>query len=223
MLGEPFEPGSSPATTTRMLGPPAIEPPEPPATFDISRTACDSRSMKKPFATVPTRAAAVQVASGPAISQPSDSRCTASDLLGGPKLLGESLIDEPTEQPLLQAHLTARAGLPYAALFYLIDHAKALDEVSVAHVLDISVPTLRRQRKNQHQTMPTSTGGKVLQLAEAIARAQDVFGDREEAQRWLLKKAMGLDGRRPIELLATPQGADLVMQFLERLEYGVYN
>lgn len=179
--------------------------------------------MKKPDATTPTSAAAAQVASGPASFLSADSWCAAIDLLGGLKPLGESVVDDPTEQPLLQAHLTACAGLPYAALFYLIDHAKALDEVSVAQALDISMSALRRQRKNQHQTMPTSTGGKVLQLAEAIARAQDVFGDREEAQRWLLKKAMGLDGRRPIDLLATPQGANLVMQFLERLEYGVYN
>ena len=34
---------------------------------------------------------------------------------------------------------------------------------------------------------------------------------------------MGLDGKRPIELLQTVQGAELVTDFLTRLEYGVYN
>jgi uncharacterized protein (DUF2384 family) len=33
---------------------------------------------------------------------------------------------------------------------------------------------------------------------------------------------MGLDGARPVELLRTLQGAQLVTEFLERLEYGVY-
>jgi uncharacterized protein (DUF2384 family) len=33
---------------------------------------------------------------------------------------------------------------------------------------------------------------------------------------------MGLDGQRPIDLLQTVQGAELVNDFLGRLEYGVY-
>jgi uncharacterized protein (DUF2384 family) len=35
-------------------------------------------------------------------------------------------------------------------------------------------------------------------------------------------EVMGLDGARPIELLRTVQGAELVNEFLVRLEHGVY-
>jgi putative toxin-antitoxin system antitoxin component (TIGR02293 family) len=34
--------------------------------------------------------------------------------------------------------------------------------------------------------------------------------------------AMGLDNRRPIDLLASPAGVKMVETFLTRLEYGVY-
>ncbi|TIY10108.1 MAG: DUF2384 domain-containing protein, partial [Mesorhizobium sp.] len=39
---------------------------------------------------------------------------------------------------------------------------------------------------------------------------------------WLERPAIGLDQRRPIDLLATPAGVELVEDYLERLEYGVY-
>ena len=38
----------------------------------------------------------------------------------------------------------------------------------------------------------------------------------------LERPAIGLDQRRPIDLLATPAGAKLVEDFLSRVEYGVY-
>ena len=41
--------------------------------------------------------------------------------------------------------------------------------------------------------------------------------------RWLAAPAMGLDGARPIDLLRTLQGSELVAEFLGRLEHGVYN
>ena len=33
---------------------------------------------------------------------------------------------------------------------------------------------------------------------------------------------MGLDGHRPVDLMATSAGTELVETFLEQLEYGVY-
>ena len=37
------------------------------------------------------------------------------------------------------------------------------------------------------------------------------------------RPAMGLDHQRPIDLLQTVQGAELVNDFLTRLEHGVYS
>ena len=48
------------------------------------------------------------------------------------------------------------------------------------------------------------------------------FGSREAAERWLERPAIGLDRKRPIDLLITNAGAEMVEKFLGRLEYGVY-
>lgn len=71
--------------------------------------------------------------------------------------------------------------------------------------------------------MPTDLASRTWLFAEALAKATDVFGGREEAERWMSQEAMGLDGARPIDLLRTVQGAELVKEFLGRLEQGVYN
>ncbi|MFD2232909.1 antitoxin Xre/MbcA/ParS toxin-binding domain-containing protein [Phaeospirillum tilakii] len=61
-------------------------------------------------------------------------------------------------------------------------------------------------------------------MSEAVGVDEVVklLGGREEAERWLEQPALGLDRRRPIELLATPAGTQLVEDYLTRLEYGVH-
>jgi putative toxin-antitoxin system antitoxin component (TIGR02293 family) len=53
-------------------------------------------------------------------------------------------------------------------------------------------------------------------------KAVEVFGSKEEVEQWLHSPAMGLNGRRPIDLLESPEGKRLVKEFLSRLEFGVY-
>ncbi len=57
---------------------------------------------------------------------------------------------------------------------------------------------------------------------EILATAAGVLGSHQEARRWLVRPAMGLDRQRPIDLLATPDGTEIVEDFLQRLRYGVY-
>ena len=57
---------------------------------------------------------------------------------------------------------------------------------------------------------------------EILTMATEVLGSREAAGRWLMEPATGLDQRRPLDLLSTSAGVDIVRTFLERLRYGVY-
>ena len=49
-----------------------------------------------------------------------------------------------------------------------------------------------------------------------------MLGTQQEAEEWLERPAIGLDRRRPKDLLASPAGAKIVEDFLDRLEFGVY-
>ena len=60
-------------------------------------------------------------------------------------------------------------------------------------------------------------------FASILAKATEVLGSREAAERWLEQPAIGLGRKRPIDLLSTTAGAEMVEKFLGRLEYGVYS
>ena len=137
-------------------------------------------------------------------------------LLGGSRLVGHQVSNRT------DIHLAIVRGIPYASLLHLITKFKGLTEGEVVSVLGISTRTLRRQRVTPKKSMPADLASKTWLFAETLAKASEVFGGQEEAAHWMSKPAMGLDGQRPIELLQTVQGAELVNEFLGRLEYGVY-
>ncbi|MNH23142.1 hypothetical protein D3C79_830280 [compost metagenome] len=55
-----------------------------------------------------------------------------------------------------------------------------------------------------------------------LEKAQEVFGTRVLAEEWMTRPALVLDGESPIDLLSNPVGYELVTDFLNRLDYGVY-
>ena len=71
-------------------------------------------------------------------------------------------------------------------------------------------------------TAPDITTVAPRDRAEILAQATAVFGSRSAAEKWLEQPAMALEGRLPIDLLATSVGVEIVENHLTRLEYGVY-
>jgi putative toxin-antitoxin system antitoxin component (TIGR02293 family) len=122
----------------------------------------------------------------------------------------------------LDVHAAAVKGIPYASLVYLVDGFTQVEPDDFVKVIGISSRTLRRQSELPAKLMPPDVASKTWQFAETLVKAAEVFGSKDEAERWMTKPAMGLDGQRPIDLLQTVQGAELVTDFLGRLEYGVY-
>lgn len=71
--------------------------------------------------------------------------------------------------------------------------------------------------------MPMAGDEEMFDMDTAIfAKAVEIFGSREEADLWLRRPALGLDGERPIDLLPSLEGRLLVQEWLGRLEHGVY-
>jgi putative toxin-antitoxin system antitoxin component (TIGR02293 family) len=141
---------------------------------------------------------------------------TVLALLGGRRMVGQRVAERS------DIHVAVVRGIPYASLFHLLG-ATRLSERDVATVLGMSERTLRRNRETPEKPMPADVGSKTWLFAETLAQASEVLGGQEQAERWLVKPTMGLDGQRPIDMLTTLQGAELVRELLTRLEYGVYS
>lgn len=138
------------------------------------------------------------------------------DLLGGRRVLRRKLENR------LDAHDLILSGLPSAALLHLADNVLFLRaEQDIKRVIGVSLRTLQR-RKEEPKPLNEEQGGRTWKFAEILAQATRVFGSQEEAERWLKSKVTPLNGRCPIDLLATPTGVELVENLLTQLEFGVY-
>ena len=163
------------------------------------------------------------LAQEPKPSWPAAADAGAAVSLGAIDLMGGGQMFKSLPQTRAEIHDVLVKGLPYAVLINLVDRLSVLSAQELADAVGISTRTLRRQKDQPDKAMPADLASKTWQFAETLAQASVVFGGRDAAERWMARPAMGLDGARPIDLLRTLQGAELVTEFLGRLEYGVYN
>lgn len=140
-----------------------------------------------------------------------------ADLLGGRRVLRCTLRNP------LDAHEMLLQGLPGKALTHLVDSLVFLQTTeSLEKAVGMSLRTFQRRKDAPAKPLSQEQSGRTWKFAEVLAKATAVFGSQEEAEQWLERPAIGLDQRRPIDLLATPAGVEMIEDFLQRLEYGVY-
>ncbi|MDA9414041.1 antitoxin [Bradyrhizobium sp. CCBAU 25360] len=139
-----------------------------------------------------------------------------ADLLGGPRILSRRITSA------LDAHELLLDGLPGSALTHFVRHLLIIQTDSLEKAFGMSLRTFQRRKDAPDKPLSQEQSGRTWKFAEILAKATDVFGSQEEAEQWLERPAIGLDQRRPIDLLATPAGIELVEQYLTRLAYGVY-
>lgn len=140
-----------------------------------------------------------------------------ASLLGAPSTLRK------VPQSPLEAHEMLLNGLPSRALFHLVQNLAFLRwDDSLARAIGMSHRTYQRHASVSAKPLSPEQSGRTWKLAEILAKATSVFGSKQEAEQWLERPAIGLDQRKPIDLLATPAGVELVEGLLVRLEYGVY-
>ena len=140
-------------------------------------------------------------------------RARAAARLGVPKILEGSA-------SLVKVHEALHAGLPRRALLRAIPEGIPMAEL--LPVFGISLRTFMRLKAEPSKRLDSEQSARVWRFAELFAKAEDVLGTRERAVEWMLEPAMALEKRRPIELLTTSVGAQLVDDVIERMRYGVY-
>lgn len=62
---------------------------------------------------------------------------------------------------------------------------------------------------------------KSRQILDVCSRALDVIGDEINVIAWLERENRSLGGRRPVSLLGTDIGCQLVLDTLGQVEFGV--
>ncbi|WP_102958562.1 type II RES/Xre toxin-antitoxin system antitoxin [Mangrovicella endophytica] len=138
-------------------------------------------------------------------------------LLGGDRVIKAEL------RSSMDTHRLLKEGLPGRSVEHLIGSLKVAHAPDkVARALGMSVRTVQRLKSAPAKTVSTEVSGRTWSFAQVLAQATEVFGTQEEAERWLESPAVAFDGAKPIDLLDTPTGLDMVRTVLSRIEHGVY-
>lgn len=89
-------------------------------------------------------------------------------------------------------------------------------------VLGKSLQAFRRQGHIESARLDAQQSAIAFQYAETLEHAASVFGTQKDAEEWLSRPCKYLAGDIPVELIWNSLGFRVVEDYLERVEYGVY-
>jgi putative toxin-antitoxin system antitoxin component (TIGR02293 family) len=90
-----------------------------------------------------------------------------------------------------------------------------------AAILDMTLRTLQRQ-KQKGETLDTARSERVILIEQMLQYGLEVFNDSEAFGSWLQSPSWPLNGKRPLDLLDTATGIQLVHAAIGRIDYGVF-
>lgn len=85
-----------------------------------------------------------------------------------------------------------------------------------------ALPTISAERSNHSMAEVAMNEGFDGSYDALLKRVESMLGDRQSAEQWISEPALGLNGARPVDMLASTEGVRLLDELLVRLEYGVY-
>src|SRR5260221_2775747 len=136
------------------------------------------------------------------------------ELLGGRRVLHRRV------RSRLEAHDLIEQGLPGHALQHLVNFVailRAPHHGGLEKAVGISLRTYQRRKEALDKLLSPEQSGRTWKFAEILGRAIELLGAQSEAEAWLERPEMALEGRKPIDLLSTPAGVETVEDHLTRL------
>ncbi|HLI14285.1 MAG TPA: antitoxin Xre/MbcA/ParS toxin-binding domain-containing protein [Alphaproteobacteria bacterium] len=130
--------------------------------------------------------------------------------LGGATVLGRVI---RSQADLAEA---VRKRLPLAALKGL-----SLAGLSEQEIERLVIPQrTRRHRAERKQPLTVDESDRAVRLLRVQTLAEETFGDREKANRWLRRPLTELDGEAPLVVAQTEAGARVVEAILGKIAWG---
>jgi len=139
---------------------------------------------------------------------------TIEEILGGRKILQKSI------QGKMDLIELSNTGVTKEALLHLAKYC-SFSIQQLSEVLPVNVRTIQRYTPKEHFNRAVSE--QILQLAEVAARGTEVFGDRERFLEWMKTPSAAFADKKPLSLLNSKFGADMVLDELGRIEHGVFS
>lgn len=113
----------------------------------------------------------------------------------------------------------SRKGITYA-LFEEIVKSSIYTTKEWSKFLHITERTIQRYKKEK-RTFESLQSERIIEIAKLQLKGKEVFGSKEYFDEWMNSKIIALGNIRPVELLDSSFGIDLLMDELGRIEHGV--
>jgi putative toxin-antitoxin system antitoxin component (TIGR02293 family) len=131
--------------------------------------------------------------------------------LGGEAILGHHLFSGNDLVDLVHK------GLPSASASFVLKKGV----LSKAEFYKLIASDRTFARRLQEKKLSSNESDKLTRFIRVRAFAIDVFGDEKEADLWLREKNLLLNNNRPLDLLDTDSGSQLVENVLGRIAHGI--
>jgi putative toxin-antitoxin system antitoxin component (TIGR02293 family) len=78
----------------------------------------------------------------------------------------------------------------------------------------------RRHRADKHQPLTVDESDRAVRLLRVQTLAEDIFGDKDKANRWLRRPLTELHGECPLVIAQTEAGARVIETILGKIAWG---
>jgi putative toxin-antitoxin system antitoxin component (TIGR02293 family) len=112
-------------------------------------------------------------------------------------------------------------GITKSSVDELTVHIGVSRKIMAEDILNLSVKTL--ERKKPEDKLDKRTSSHALEIARVMQHSFKVFEDEEKIRHWLNRDNKALNGLKPVQLLSTLTGINMVNDILTRIEEGVYS
>lgn len=115
--------------------------------------------------------------------------------------------------------MKAREGLERGH-FDKLKSFTGLDIEQLSSILSITPRTVQRKKKDE--AFKPDISEKMLELAELYAFGIEVYGNKENFQKWIKSDLLSLGGRAPLSMLHSSFGRRTIKEELGRIQHGIF-
>ncbi len=114
---------------------------------------------------------------------------------------------------------SVEAGVPVETMTSFV----SASGVQLKDIYDIVIPARTlKHRRSRRESLSREESDKLARLVRVFDQAVAVFGDVEQARRWLNKPRKRFDGRTPLQMLPTDVGGRMVEGMLGQIDEGMF-
>jgi len=113
----------------------------------------------------------------------------------------------------------SREGIPMSTFKRIMDFT-SLTNKEISDILPVSERQLGRYA--EEHVLRKDISSHLIQLVELFGKGYDLFG-KEKFRLWIRLENLALGNIKPIDILDTPIGIEMVGDIIGRIEHGVYS